>query len=25
MEKLGTTRKSELVSYALKYGLLSND
>ena len=25
MEKLGTTRKSELVSYALKYGLLSNE
>lgn len=25
MEKLGTTKKSELVSYALKYGLLSNE
>ena len=25
MEKLGTTRKSELVSYALKYCLLSNE
>ena len=24
-EKLGTTKKSELVSYALKYGLLSNE
>ena len=25
MEKLGATKKSELVSYALKYGLLSNE